>query len=792
MNKAKVIFKKALRSAEWFLLCAFGAFFLFFLLNIVFPLNPRISYSQQILASDNTLMYAFLSEDQKWRMMSEPAEISPDLKKAILYKEDKYFYYHFGVNPIAIGRAAFNNVIYRKRTSGASTITMQVARLLYPKKRTYVNKFSEMFRAFQLEWKFSKEEILQMYFNLVPYGGNIEGVKAASLIYFGRKPDKMSLAQIVALAIIPNRPGSLRPRDNNDLKSSTELFRVRNKWLRRMSEDGIFPLGMIEDALKEPIDARRSELPHLAPHFSNRMHQSSDLPIVRTTINLHQQQKANSIVQNYSKRLHAYGVYNASVVVINNHTHEIEAYLGSPDFSDNAHSGQVDGVQAIRSPGSTLKPLVYAIAFDDGLMTPKSMIADVPVNYGGYAPENFNSKFNGNVTIEYALANSLNIPAVKTLNMIGLKSLTDKMRIAGFGQVIHSDGVIGLSVVLGGCGVRLEELTGLFSAFATEGKFFRPQFLRNQIESGKETEKSKKAQDGVVLISPESAFMTADILQKLNRPEMPADIAGGAMHIPKISWKTGTSYGRRDAWSIGFNNDYTIGVWVGNFSGEGVPELTGAEMATPLLFELFNSLNYNSAKSRLTPPEKLDFRLVCSESGKLPEDFCKSTIIDYFIPRVSSIDRCDHLKKVYIAPDSSFSYCTTCLPENGYKIAYYPNLEPDLIAYYEKDRVSYLKIPEHNPKCERIFRDDPPHITSLSDKKEYTVERDEKHPPQLQLACTVANDVETVFWYLNDRFYAKAKAGETAFFVPQKGKIKISCSDDKGRNEDIVITVKDF
>ena len=276
MIKRKELIRKLAGWGECILLTAFGMFFLFFLMNIIFPVREKIPYSQQILAADNTLMYAFLSDDEKWRMLVRSEEINQQLRKAILYKEDRIFYYHFGVNPIAIIRAAFNNIVYQKRTSGASTITMQVARLLYSQERTYLNKFTEMFRSFQLEWKYSKEEILNMYFNLVPYGGNIEGIKAASLIYFGLKPDKMSLAQIVSLAIIPNRPGTIRPGANTG-----ELVKARNKWLSRMKYDKLFSDELIEDALKEPIDAKRSELPRLAPHFSLRMHvQYPDLPTV--------------------------------------------------------------------------------------------------------------------------------------------------------------------------------------------------------------------------------------------------------------------------------------------------------------------------------------------------------------------------------------------------------------------------------------------------------------------------------------------------------------------------------
>ncbi len=778
MSRRILNFKTIIECAERLLLGAFCIFLLFQILNIISPLKKKISYSQQILSSDNSLMYSFLSKDDKWRMLVETKDISVQLRKAIIYKEDRYFKYHFGVNPIAIFRAAFNNLVYQKRTSGASTITMQVARLMYPKDRTYLNKIIEIFRAFQLEWMYSKEEILNLYFNLVPYGGNIEGIKAASLIYFGRQPDRMSLGQIVTMTIIPNRPGTLRPGSN-----SGELIRSRNKWLNKMKADNLFPEEQIIDALKEPIDAKRAELPKFASHFSWRMHrQYPDLPIVHTNINLHQQQQLKSIAEKYSKRLYPYGIYNTSIFVINNRSHNIEAYLGSADFSDALHHGQVDGVIAVRSPGSTLKPLVYSIAFDDGLLTPKCKIADVPINIDGYSPENYNMKFNGSVTVEYSLANSLNIPAVKTLNLIGIKSLTDKMKLTGFGQVLHSEGSIGLSVVLGGCGVKLEEMTEMYSAFANHGIYYRPNFLQNDTANI----------IPVRLISPSAAYMISDILTQLNRPEMPSDVASSALHIPKISWKTGTSYGRRDAWSIGFNSDYTIGVWIGNFSGEGVPELTGAEMAAPLLFELFNTLDYNSSKSRLIPPAELDFRLVCPESGLLPDEKCANRIIDYYIPQVSSVRRCDHLKKVFVNIDSTYSYCTTCLPLNGYSTVEYPNLEPDILTYYESEHVTYRKIPPHNPKCNRLFEGHPPQIKSLLNKKEYTVERNEKNPPQLLLAASVSNDVNLIYWYINDRYYKTVSPGQDLFFIPKKGKIKISCSDDKGRNSDIEIVVKDF
>lgn len=769
MLSLKKIFKTRWRKILLFFLLV--PLILFFILNFIFPLKVKIDYSQIVTANDETVIHAFLTGDEKWRMMTEMNEISPQLKKAILYKEDRWFYYHYGVNPFALVRAAFNNLFHLKRTSGASTITMQVARMLEPKERTYYGKVIEIFRATQLEMKYSKDEIFQMYLNLVPYGSNIEGVKAASMLYFGRMPGKLSLAQITTLAVIPNRPESLKPGKNNEA-----IVQARNKWLKRMQEDKIFSPGEIEDALHEPLEAKRQEAPKFAPHFALRMKELyPGVPIIKTSLNRLSQEKVSTIVYNYSKRLLAYDIHNASVLIINNKTRKVEAYLGSPDINDKNFSGQVDGVDAVRSPGSTLKPLVYALAFDEGLATPKTVIADVPVNFDGYAPENFNSKFNGNVTVENALAYSLNIPAVKILSQLGVPELTDKMKQAGFRQVAKDEKKLGLSTVLGGCGVTLEEMTTLYSTFAHEGKYQRLQFLKND-----------SMQKSIRLISPAASFMVSEILTGLTRPDLPNNYQS-SIHVPKIAWKTGTSYGRRDAWSIGYNMNYTIGVWVGNFSGDGVPELTGAEMATPLLFEIFNSLDYNSGNKWFTEPEDLDFRLVCPESGKVPDEFCQNQVMDYFIPKVSSIQKCTHEKLVYVSPDESFSYCTACLPPNGYKTKYYPNPEPALIAYYESEHIAYQKIPPHNKNCPRVFNAHPPLITSPSNKKEYIVEKGEEQ--QLMLSCNADNEVKTVYWYVNDRFYKSCPSTEKIFFIPQAGELKISCSDDKGQNSNIVIKV---
>ncbi len=752
----------------------FGCTLLLFLLtDLLFPFKPQIHYSTQITSADGTTIHAFLSRDDKWRMYALSSEITPLLRKTLIYKEDRYFYFHPGVNPVAMVRAAVNNIFSGRRTSGASTITMQVVRLLEPGRRTYANKLKESFRALQLEWHFSKEEILQTYLNMVPYGGNIEGIKAASLLYFGKAPQLLSLAEITALTIIPNRPSSLRPDTKNDA-----LIRARNEWLKRFENDALFDKGIIADAMDEPLNVRRHAAPALAPHLTLRL--KSDFAgqaIIRTSLKLQLQQQIESQVKNYVNRLQSMNIHNAAVLVVNNETMAVEAYVGSADFNNPFDGGQVDGIKAVRSPGSALKPLLYATAFDKGIITPKSVLNDVPSNFGGYEPENFDQHFNGAVTTEFALANSLNIPAVKVLREISTPALVDKLKKTGFKTIDKQEKDLGLSMILGGCGVTLEELTRLFAAFANEGQF-RPLSY---------TTTSANPKKGIAIVSKEASYLITNILTQITRPDLPTNF-DNTYHLPRIAWKTGTSYGKRDAWSIGYNRRYTVGVWVGNFSGEGVPELSGANIATPLLFSIFNALDYNSPKGWYKIPENISMRKVCAVSGDIPSDFCDHQITDDYIIGVSPYRKCQHKHWLFTDMYGKISYCTYCLPENAYQKQAYPNFAPELIAYYELQKIPYQKLPPHNPACERVFHEGAPLITSPNEGSEYYIRKEE--PQQIQLACQTASDVQEVFWYVNDKLTRKAPPHEPVFISPPLGRVKISCSDDKGRNSNIWILVK--
>ena len=772
VRKLLYIYRLTPKEIKISFLTIIGLIATFIILDIIFPLNTSIEYSPLILSKEGEVLHGFLTSDDKWRMYVELDEITPELKKAIIYKEDKYFYKHFGINPVSVMRASIQNIFTGKRVSGASTITMQVARMLEPKKRTYYNKMREFFRALQLEIHYSKDEILQLYCNLVPYGSNIEGMKSASLLYFNKMPNHLSLAQITALSIVPNRPTSLRLGYNNDF-----IEKERNRWLKRYASKNLFDDEAIQDAIDEPLEAYRRELVRYAPHLSYRYkNEIQHTYNIHSTIDLETQKKTETLVKEYITTIYHQNIRNACAIVIDNKTKELVAYVGSADFYNNEDGGQVDGIRAIRSPGSTLKPYLYALAFDKGLYTPKSVLTDVPTSFFGYEPENYSGEFYGNVSLEFALINSLNVPAVKVLNNYKVHNFMNELIKLDFEQIKKDKDVLGLSSILGGCGVTLEELCKMYMTFSNNGVY-----------TGFKTYREDTLNISRKVLSSSASYIITEILTNLARPDLPVQWQQSTT-IPKIAWKTGTSYGRRDAWSIGYNSNYTIAVWVGNFSGEGVPELSGSAKAAPLLFKIFNAVDQNQKKEWFSMPEELGMRYVCAETGKPINTYCTDEVIDYYIPGISPTLTCDHLKKVFTNPDSTISYCTACLPESGYKEVYYPNLKPEIIKFYNDNFIEYKKIPPHNPECEKVYTENAPVITSPVHTNDYFI--DKIDTMEIMLGCNAANDVQQVYWYINNKFYKSCKPNENLFFVPGEGIVNISCSDDKGRNSDIVITVK--
>ncbi len=748
----------------------FTILLLFVVLDLLFPLPGKKEFSKEIHAKDGTLLTAYLTSDDKWRLRTELEEVSPELIKAIIEKEDSWYYWHFGINPIAILRATFKNITTGETQLGASTITMQVARMLEPKKRTYFNKLAEMFRALQLEIRYSKEEILELYLSLLPFGGNIEGVKSASYIYFNRPLGKLSLAQSIMLAVIPNDPNSLRLDRSNE-----EIIKNRNYWINKFNKEEVFSSPDLKDALDEPIEKKRYSIPVLAPHFSYYVKDNFNGDILNTKLELSIQQTAENILLRNIRKTFYKGITNGAVLVINNKNSSVVAYCGSADFYDESSFGQVNGVTAIRSPGSTLKAALYAYAFDDGNLTPQMKFADIPTDFHGYQPENYNMEFNGNVSAEFALLNSLNIPAVKLLEQVGLNNFINFLEGCGFNEIQKQKNKLGLSMILGGCGTNLQELTRLFSAFARKGKLYPLTFISTENED-----------DGEQIFSEASSYLVANILSGTSRSDI-ADLSNYSK-LPKFAWKTGTSYGKRDAWAIGFNPNYTIGVWMGNFNGVGSPNLSGAEVAVPLLFDLFNAIDYYSDVKWFEAPEDLIIREVCSESGLIPSQYCLKVVSDFAIKDQSHNEVCNIHKPVYVSLDESVQYCTGCLPSSDYKKAVYALYEPELSVWLSQNKNDYHTPLQHNPNCTAKFAEGGPKILSPSEDYEYFLEKNSGQ--EILLLAASDSRVKTHYWYVNEKFLKKCKPGERVFFIPDEKELKITCLDDNGRDGSVKVSIK--
>lgn len=775
----------------------------FLLLDFLAPLPDPKPFSTQVYDRESNLLAAYLSEDDKWRFRSPTDEVSEDMREAILAKEDQYFYYHPGVNPLSIVRAIWSNLWSGKRVSGASTITMQVARMLEPKPRTMGNKLFEIFRALQLEWHYSKDEILEMYLSYLPYGGNIEGVKAASYIYFGRPPSKLSLAQAILLTVIPNRPNSLRLDTRRD-----QALRERDRWLQYFKDEEIFPEDDIQVAMAEPIVAKRRDLLPTAPQFSRRVAQlharnpSATTEVLHTTLDPEIQATTSRLLGNYVRRARSKGISNGAVLVVDNSNSEVLAYCGSADFFDEESAGQVDGVQAIRSPGSALKPVVYAMAFDKGILTPDKRMLDIPRTWNGYSPRNFDEQFRGPVSVAFALRHSLNVTAVQALHEVGFDHFMDAMEVAGMESLKKQREDLGLSTILGGCGVTLEEMVRLFSAFARDGRLKSLKFESDAPSSSKDgaeeedkTELEKNGQDdlesfqGIPLFSEGAAWMIWDILSGIQRPDLPTSLVGST-NRSKIAWKTGTSYGRRDAWSIGFTPRYTIGVWIGNFNGKGVPDLTGTSMAVPLLFDLFGAIEAGKKPLTFYRPLSVELRTICSETGELPSEKCDHTQEGYFLKNRSFRSECKQDEELYINADSTLQFCTGCLPQSGYEKASYPIYPGELSLWYENNGVPYRKPPPHNPNCEATFDGPGPAINSPLEDYEYLLEGGVGQEILLQAAVDTRTNRH--YWYVNGEFFRSSTPGEKVFYPARQGKLKVTCMDDKGRSSEVEVVVKEY
>lgn len=527
------------------------------------PLGRDIPTSHIVLDRDGKLLRAYATPEGRWRLPATVEDVDPRFLKLLFAYEDKRFYSHHGVDIFALGRAAVQLVTSGHIVSGGSTISMQVARLLEPREhRSFGAKLHQVVRALQIERLLTKDEILALYLTLAPYGGNLEGVRAASLAYFGKEPRHLSLAEAALLVALPQSPELRRPD-----RSPQAALAARNRVLDRIAAAGIAPRDEIARAKAQAIPRGRRELPMLAPHAADEVVLAEPGPRVhRLTIDAALQARLQELA---GERAQALGPdVSAAILVVDNATGEVRAHVGSASYFDTRRAGQVDMTQALRSPGSTLKPFIYGLGFEDGLIHPETLIDDKPVRFGTYAPENFDLSFQGTLSVRHALQFSLNVPAVAVLDKVGADRLTARVRQAGAILVLPKDEAPGLAMGLGGVGITLADLTMLYTGLARGGAALPLKERMTQADANPRR-----------LLDPVAAWYIGNIL--IGAP--PPDNAPPG----RIAFKTGTSYGYRDAWAVGFDGRMTIGVWVGRPDGAPVPGIVGRVTAAPILFDAF-------------------------------------------------------------------------------------------------------------------------------------------------------------------------------------------------------------
>lgn len=742
-------------------------------LSFVFPLPPLKPYSTVVRDRDGKLLQAFLTTDGAWRLRTSPDEIPPRLKEILLRREDRWFYSHPGINPLAMVRAIAQNLRAGRRVSGASTLTMQIARMLEPKERTYGNKLIEVFRSLQLELAYSKDEILEIYLSMAPLGGNVEGLKSASLLYYQTPLERLNIAQLFDLIIIPSDPNGFAPDRHGD-RLLAERKRQAAAWIHR----GFLSSGDSSVIWNTPAVAVRAPLPRRAPHFALRVRELSPAGgDVKTSLDLGTQTVVERLLTNHLRPWQARGVGNAAVLVVRNDTREIVAYAGSENFDDASRSGQVDAVRAIRSPGSTLKPFLYALRMEQGELTPRVRLLDTPYDAEGFQAENYDGTFSGFVFADDALRRSLNVPLVRMLKAAGVGAFVEFASGAGILSLRAQRPRLGLSLILGGCGVTLEELVGAYATFPNGG-IYAP--LRAMRDSSLARHAAGEA------FSSSSAWMVTEILSGLDRPDLPNNFAT-ATRLPAIAFKTGTSYGRRDAWSIGYTAEFTVGVWVGNVNQKGNPELAGSKAAAPLLIDILNSISSAHAKTILPRPKDIRAREVCARSGLLPGPRCARLVEDVSSGTRTTSRACDICKDVDVSPDGRMVFCAACIGEHPYRTMTIADYPPELLAFWRRSGVAAAGPPPHNPLCTRLFAGEGPIILSPSDHMKYIFTAEEH---ELAFRATSGVEVAEHAWYLNDAYLGKNRAGARVFVALRDGDHTVTCVDDRGRASSVHFTVK--
>nr|WP_268890831.1 penicillin-binding protein 1C [Lysobacter gummosus] len=758
---------------------------------------PRPSLSEAIPLStvvrdrEGRLLRLTLASDQRYRLWVPLKDISPRLVEAVMLQEDAWFRWHPGFNPVSLLRGAWSTYGSGEARVGGSTLTMQLARLRWRlQTRDVRGKLVQIARAVQLELCYSKDDILEAYLNFAPYGGNIEGVGAASLIYYRKPTDRLTLPESLALAVLPQAPsrrGKLAVHEDGSdddayyIGRGLQAARARlyARWRERHPEDAA------DDALLNlPLRLHSArELPFRAPHLVDRVlaeqawHPEAG-PELKTTLDTRLQRLLEERVRNHLQRERSRGLRNASAILIDTRDMGVRALVGSADYFDASIQGQVNGSDAKRSPGSTLKPFIYALALDQGVLHPQTVLRDVPSAFGPYTPENFDGRFMGPVTATEALVRSRNIPAVYVASQLKQPGFYDFLRQAGVSRMASKDHY-GLALVLGGGEVTMNELARMYAMLGNDGRL---RALRWR--------ESDPQEEGARLISAEAAFITRDMLRHNPRPD--AGSQSASRPLP-VAWKTGTSWAFRDAWSAGIVGPYVLVVWMGNFDGASNPALVGVEAAAPLFFDIVDGLQ--AARVDLADPVRqwpINIKRVevCRASGDLPNAWCPQRGMTWFIPgkspiRISTVHRAVALDKISGRPVCGRFDPDTMRTE---VFEFWPS---DLAQVFVQAGIPRKRPPSgHDCGGAQDWLGTAPSITSPYRATRYTMRL--SHPDQvnLSLAATVDADVSKLYWFVGNTFIGSADPGKALAWTPDRtGQFRVSVVDDRGRSDEREIEV---
>lgn len=728
------------------------------------PLFPN-DYSTVVLGKDGQILRVFLNQAEQWHLPPAPQHPIPQkLKTAVLHFEDRRFEHHIGIDPLALARALYQNITQQKVISGASTLTMQVARLMNPKKRTYANKALEILQALKIETQYAKTEILHTYLNHAPYGGNIVGYRAASHRYFQKDPAQLTWSQAALLAVLPNAPGILSPQANPTL-----LHKKRDQLL-----DALYLAHHIDEetlrlSKQEPIPNQAHPFPMLAPHLAQHCHTQNPGNIVHTTIDATIQTQAQELVARHVEHLRHSGIHNGLALIADTQTGQIVAYVGSQNFNEH----QIDGIVAPRSSGSLLKPFLYALSIDAGLIMPQSQLRDIPTYYGPFSPRNANRTYSGLTTAHDALITSANVPAVRLLYTYGLAPFYQTLKAAGLTTLFRSPQDYGLPLIIGGAEVNALEMAALFRGLANNGTF-HPLTIHP----------SDTPPQTPQLISPGACHLILNSLRDLARPGSEYYWHQYQNQWP-IAWKTGTSYGHRDAWAVGVSPQWTIAVWVGNFNGDATPDLIGSRCAGPLFFDLFNSLPKDPTQPWFAPPETdLTTITLCAETGYQASIHCPTTTQTEAPKHQHPLQTCPNHQTITVTQNETQRVCSLCWTPNDHKRVSRLIYTPDVVTHLRQQGHIASDLPPHNPNCPAQADQSAIKIVYPTPNAHLYLPRDLDGTLQnVVLRATHRDKDHTLYWYVNHHYLGETKTTHTKATPLPEGWHTLEVVDEMGQRD---------